>query len=39
MLTLIQTADLDDFDPQAWLAEILVRINDNDIHSIDQLLP
>src|SRR6516225_6069552 len=32
MLTLIQTAKLNDVDPQAWLADVLARINDHNIH-------
>jgi hypothetical protein len=32
MLTLIQTAKLDNIDPQAWLADVLARINDHNIH-------
>jgi hypothetical protein len=28
MLTLIRTAKLNDVDPQAWLADVLARIND-----------
>ena len=39
MLTLIQTAKLNDVDPQAWLADVLARINNHNIHSLDQLLP
>jgi hypothetical protein len=39
MLTLIQTARLNDIDPQAWLADVLARINDHAIHGLDQLLP
>jgi hypothetical protein len=39
MLTLIQTAKLNDIDPQAWLADVLARINDHNIHSLDQLFP
>jgi len=39
MLTLIQTAKLNDVDPQAWLADVLARINDQNIHRLDQLLP
>ena len=31
MLTLIQTAKLNDIDPQAWLADVLARINDHNI--------
>src|SRR5262245_41519207 len=39
MLTLIQTAKLNDVDPQAWLADVLARINDQNIRRLDQLLP
>jgi hypothetical protein len=39
MYTLIQTARLNDIDPQAWLADVLARINDHNIHKLDQLLP
>jgi transposase len=39
MLTLIQTAKLNDIDPQAWLADVLARINDHNIHRLDDLLP
>jgi transposase len=39
MYTLIQTAKLNDVDPQAWLAGVLGRINDQNIHNFDQLLP
>jgi hypothetical protein len=39
MLTLIQTAKLNDIDPQAWLADVLARINDHNIHRLDELLP
>ena len=39
MLTLIQTAKLNDVDPQVWLADVLARINDHVIHRLDQLLP
>jgi transposase len=35
----IQTAKLNDIDPQAWLADVLARISDHNIHSLDQLLP
>ena len=37
--TLIQTARLNDVDPQAWLADALGRINDHSIRDLDQLLP
>jgi transposase len=39
MLTLIQTAKLNDVDPQAWLADVLTRINDHSIHRLDAFLP
>jgi transposase len=39
MYTLIQTARLNDVDPQAWLADALARINDHSIRKLDQLLP
>lgn len=37
--TMIQTAKLNDVDPQAWLADVLARINDHNIQKLDQLLP
>jgi IS66 C-terminal element len=39
MLTLIHTAKLNDIDPQAWLADVLARINHHAIHRLDELLP
>src|SRR6478672_6502892 len=39
MTTLIMTAKLNDVDPQAWLADVLARINDLVIHRLDELLP
>jgi transposase len=39
MATLIMTAKLNDVDPQAWLADVLARINDHPIHRLDELLP
>jgi transposase len=39
MATLITTAKLNDVDPQAWLADVLARINDHAIHRLDELLP
>jgi transposase len=39
MYTLIQTARLNDVDPQAWLADVLARVNDHNIQKLDQLLP
>ena len=37
--TLIATAKLNDIDPQAWLADVLRRINDHPASRLDQLLP
>jgi transposase len=39
MLTLIHSAKLNDLDPQAWLADVLARINDHAAHRLDELLP
>jgi transposase len=39
MATLIATARLNDIDPQAWLADVLARINDHPSHRLDELLP
>src|SRR6187551_2096138 len=37
--TLIATAKLNDVDPQAWLADVLRRINDHPASRLDELLP
>jgi hypothetical protein len=39
MLTLIQTAKLNNVDPQAWLADVLARIADHKITDLAALLP
>jgi transposase len=39
MATLIMTAKLNDVDPQAWIADVLARINDHNIQNLEQLLP
>ena len=39
MLTLIQTARLNDVDPQAWLADVLAKIADHKITDLAALLP
>jgi transposase len=39
MFTLIQTAKLNDVDPQAWLADVLTRIADHKIRDLAALLP
>ena len=37
--TLIATAELNDVDPQAWLADVLVRLPDYPARRIGDLLP
>ena len=37
--TLIETAEFNGIDPQAWLTDILSRIADHKINRIDELLP
>jgi transposase len=39
MYSLITTAKLNDVDPQAWLADVLRRINDHPASRLDELLP
>jgi transposase len=39
LYTLIQTAKLNDVDPQAWLADVLARIADHSASRLDELLP
>ena len=39
LATLIMSAKLNDVDPQAWLADVLARINDLALHRLDELLP
>jgi hypothetical protein len=39
MLTLMQTAKLNDIDPQAWLADVLARIADHKVTELSALLP
>ncbi len=39
LLTLIATAKLNDFDPQAWLADVLARIADTPQTRLGELLP
>ena len=39
MATLIATAKLNDVDPQAWLADVLGRINDHPAAGLSSLLP
>jgi transposase len=37
--TLIQSAKLNDVDPQAWLTDVLARLQDHPAKRIDELLP
>jgi transposase len=37
--TLIMTAKLNEVDPQAWLADVLARINEHPMRELDALLP
>jgi IS66 C-terminal element len=37
--TLIETAKLNDIDPQAWLAYVLARLQDHPAKRLDELLP
>ena len=39
MFTLIETAKLNNVDPQAWLADVLRRIADHPLSRLHQLLP
>ena len=39
LYTLIQTAKLNNVDPQAWLADVLARIADHPAQHLDALLP
>jgi transposase len=39
LYTLIQSARLNDVDPQAWLADVLARIADHPARRLDELLP
>jgi transposase len=39
MATLIQTAKMNDIDPQAWLADALARIAEHPAQRLDELLP
>jgi transposase len=39
MATLIQTAKLNDVDPQAWLSDVLARIANHPLNELDALLP
>lgn len=39
LYTLIQTARLNEVDPQAWLADVLARIAEHPVNRLDELLP
>jgi transposase len=39
LYTLIQTAKLNNVDPQAWLGDVLARIADHPVSRLDELLP
>lgn len=39
MATLVMSAKLNDIDPQAWLADVLARIADTPMTTLEQLLP
>ena len=39
MYTLIESAKLNDIDPQTWLADVLARLHDHAAKRIDALLP
>ncbi len=37
--TLIETAKMNDVDPEAWLTRVLERLPDHKINRIDELMP
>ncbi len=39
MYSLIVTAKMNDVDPQAWLADVLARIAEHPVQTLDELLP
>ena len=39
LYTLIETARLNGVDPEAWLADVIARIDDHPINRVDELLP
>ena len=39
MYSLIVTAKMNGVDPQAWLADVLLRIAGHPVHRLDELLP
>ena len=38
-MTIIETAKMNGLDPQAYLADVIERINDHKINRLDELLP
>ena len=36
---LVETAKMNEIDPQAWLADVLARIADHPVRRLDELLP
>jgi len=38
-MTVIETAKLSGLDPEAYLRDVLARINDHKINRLDELLP
>ena len=38
-MTIIETAKLSNLNPEAYLADVLARINDHHINRLDELLP
>ncbi len=39
MYTLIETAKMNDIDPEAYLRAVITRIADHQTKSVDQLMP
>jgi transposase len=39
MYSLIESAKLNDVDPEAWLTDVIDRIADHPINRIDELMP
>lgn len=39
LYTLTETARLNDIDPEAWLTDVIGRINDHPINRLDELFP
>ena len=38
-MTIIETAKMNGLNPQAYLADVIERINDHKINRLDELLP